>query len=90
MDELIAIAKRLDDAHIRFASETEERAKIRRNDAIKDAAAALRASAERERELRAVIQTYACDCQPGCCETGSPEDTICGARARAALKEEKP
>lgn len=52
-------------------------------------AAALRASAEREQELIAVIRTYACDCQPGCCETGSYEDTICGARAARALGENK-
>ena len=44
MDELIAIAKRLDDAFIRFASETENQATSRRNQAVKDAATALRAS----------------------------------------------
>ena len=55
MDELIAIAKRLDDAFIRFASETEKQATSRRNQAVKDAATALRASQAEIARLREAL-----------------------------------
>jgi hypothetical protein len=58
MDKLIFIAKRLDHATIRFANETEDQAKTRRNEAIRDAADALRASAEREKELREALEPF--------------------------------
>jgi hypothetical protein len=60
MDELFAIAKRLDDAFIRFASETENQATSRRNQAVKDAATALRASqAEIARLRKELLAAYA-------------------------------
>jgi hypothetical protein len=61
MDDLIEIAKRLDDGLLRFASETEDQAKARRNQAIRDAATALRASAEREKELVEALEKIKAD-----------------------------
>ena len=42
----------------------------------------LRGEVER---LRGMVSSYACECDPGKCETGHTDDTICGLRARALL-----
>lgn len=55
--------------------------------------AALRASAERERELREALDFYSCNCKSGDCEHGTPEQgegfISCGFRARSILNKHK-
>jgi hypothetical protein len=46
-------------------------------------------AADEIERLREVLASYKCDCAPGYCEVGTQDDTICGARARAALEEGK-
>jgi len=53
------------------------------------AADALRASAEREKEMVDALESYACDCAPDSCEAGTIGDTICGGRARAVIEKHK-
>lgn len=54
-----------------------------------EAATALRAYAEREKELVEALESYSCYCAAGYCEVGTHDDTICGFRARAVLSKHK-
>ena len=57
--------------------------------AVGKAAIALRAFAEREKELVEALESYSCYCATGYCEVGTHDDTICGNRARATLSKHK-
>ena len=81
MDDLIT---RLDTAYLTTTDSVLGQASL-----FDEAATALRAYAEREKDYRKALESYSCDCALDSCEVGTLDDTICGGRARAILNKHK-